>query len=276
MSKYLVTAVYMAAFGAAAANGAIVIQDEVEGFLGSNKAQVTTTHNGATQVSYDATGIDKLVVVFATESGFNSQTTTAMTMAFNNVAMTQAVFQQAFPNPITNDNGAVAIFYLDDPFQGAATFTAGVTNTAGGPNGGHVSIFGLTGTLDGVGATNGTSSTGGGGNVSTSLTTTGPNSLVIAGIENSGANSVGTPGDRPPTAVAPLTLSNNGAWGSNWGNGASGYQFVPIAGANITPTFNTGTGAFIDVAAAEFLAIPEPASLALIALGGLVVAGRRR
>lgn len=63
----------------------ITIVNEVGGFLGSTKTQVTTTHNGTTQISYDATGIDKLVVVFATESGFNNNTVTSMTMKFNNV-----------------------------------------------------------------------------------------------------------------------------------------------------------------------------------------------
>ncbi len=59
-----------------------------------------------------------------------------MTMSFNSVAMDLAIFQQVLPDPLLNDNGALSIFYLDDPFQGSATFTAGVTTTGGGPNGG--------------------------------------------------------------------------------------------------------------------------------------------
>lgn len=271
--KYgLALAIGAVTLSAAWANAAIVIEDQVLGFLGSNKSQVTTTHNGSTQISYDATGIDKLVVVFATESGFNNNTTLSMSMAFNGVAMNQAFFQQTFPNPIANDNGAVAIYYLDDPFQGSANFTAGSTMTGGGPNGGFVSIFGLTGTLDGIGAANGSTSSGP-GNVSTSLTTTANNSLVIVGLENSGNNNVS---GAIPTAVSPLTLSQSAFWGGNWGHGASGYQLVTTAGTNITPTFTTGSGTYVDVAAVEFLVIPEPASLILLGTGGLMMLGRRR
>jgi autotransporter-associated beta strand protein len=246
------------AMGLGAANAQIAVVNQVEGFLGSTKTQVTTTHNGTTQVSYDATGIDKLVVVYASESGFNNQSVTSLSMSFNGVPMTLARFQQTFPSPIPNDNGAVAIFYLDDPFQGAATFTAGFAATSGGANGGHVSIIGLTGTADGVGAVAGTSHVDvvNGNNVGTSITTTAANSVVIAGIQVSGQNNV-TGGF--PTAVSPLTLSNNGGWGSSnaWAHAASGYQSVPAIGTTITPTFVSGTSKFVDVAAVEFTA-PVP------------------
>jgi hypothetical protein len=245
------------------------------GFLGSNKAQVTTTHNGTTQVSFDATGADKLVVVFASESGFNNTSVTSMSMSFNGVAMTSAIFQQTLPNPILNDNGALAIFYLDDPFQGAATFTAGLTTTGGGPNGGFVSIFGLAGTADGVGAVGGTSHVDvvSGNNVGTSITTTAADSLVIAGIQVSGSNNVS---GSIPTAVSPLTLGNNGSWGSNWGHGASGSQAVALSGTAITPTFVSGTSKYVDVAAVEFQVIPEPAAALLGGFSLLALLRRRR
>jgi autotransporter-associated beta strand protein len=229
------------------------------GFLGTTKTQVTTVHNGTAeqQVSYDATGVDKLVVVYAAESGFNNTTVTSLSMSFNGVPMTLARFQQSFPSPIPNDNGAVAIFYLDNPFQGPAIFTAGFAATGGGANGGLVSIFGLAGTAPGVGAVAGTSHVDvvNGNNVGTSITTTAPNSLVIAGIQVSGQNNVTGP---IPAAVSPLTLGNNGSWGSNnWGHGASGYQAVALTGTTITPTFVSGTSKFVDVAAVEFT-VPVP------------------
>lgn len=258
------------------ANAAIVIESQVEGWLGSDRAQVTTTPGGTTQVSFDATGLDKLVVVFAAESGFNNNTTTALTMSFNGVSMTQAIFQQSYPNPIANDNGAIAIFYLDNPFQGAANFSTTQTHTAGGSNGGHVSILGLTGTADGVGAVNGTSYTGGTAPWSTTLTTTGADSLVIAGFQNSGANNAGTT-LATPTAGSGFTLSNNGNWNTNWAAAASAYRLVDTSGTNVTPAFEGGgSGTYRDVAAVEFLAIPEPSSLALVALGGLALLRRRR
>jgi hypothetical protein len=267
----------LALAGALPASAAItLVGAPVEGFLGSTKTQVTTVHNGTTQISYDATGADKLVVVFATESGFNVQSATSMSMSYNGVAMTVGRFQQYLPPPaLTNDNGAVAIFYLDNPFQGAATFTAGSTFTGGGANGGHVTILGLAGTQDGIGAVAGTSTSArtGSPNVSTTITTTGADSWVIAGIQNSGANNVT---GSIPAAIAPLTLGHNGAWGSNWGHGASGYQEVAVSGTTITPEFSTGTGPYVDVAAVEFLAVPEPAAALLGGLGLLALLRRRR
>jgi autotransporter-associated beta strand protein len=226
------------------------------GFLGSNKAQVTTTHNGSTQVSYNATDVDKLVVVYAAESGFNAQSVNSLTMQFNGVPMTLARFQQSFPSPIPNDNGAVAIFYLDNPFQGSATFTAGFSATAGGANGGFVSIYGLQGTAPGIGAVAGTTHVDvvSGNQVGTSITTTGPDSLVIAGIQVSGQNNVS---GSIPSAVTPLTLGNSASWGSNWAHGASGYRTVADGGTTITPTFTSGTSKFVDVAAVEFT-VPVP------------------
>lgn len=255
-----------------AANASLItIVNQAEGFLGSNKAQVTTTHNGTTQVSYDATGVDKLVVIYGGESGFGGHQVTGLTMSFNGVAMTLAAFDNTIvdsspPLPGDWDGGAVGLFYLDNPFQGAANFTASMTTSAGGANGGYISIIGLAGTADGVGNTNASWATqAAAGNVSTSLTTSANNALVIAGIENSGRNSgAGNPG---PTAVAPLTLSNNGFWGTQWGSGASAYQFVPTSGTSLTPTFTTNAGGNIHVVAAEFIPVPEPGSLAMLAFG---------
>jgi len=254
------------------------VSSPVEGFLGSTKTQVTTTHNGGTQISYDATGVDKLVVVYAAESGFNNTSVTNLTMAFNGTAMTLGRFQQ-FPHPtlpdtLTNDNGAIAIFYMDNPFQGAASFTAGFTATAGGPNGGFVTIYGLAGTADGIGATAGTSTSARAGspNVSTTITTTGANSLVIAGIQNSGANNVS---GSIPNVVGSLTLDHNASWGSNWSHAAAGSQQVPVSGTNVTAEFSAGTGPYVDVVAVEFL-IPEPSTALLGGLGFLALLRRRR
>ena len=266
------------------ADGAITVVNEVEGFLGSNKTQVTTAHNGATQVDYDSTGLDKLVVVIGTESGFNNQGVASVGVKFNNVDMVLAISENTIfdsnpPLPGDFDGGYIGIFYLDDPFQGTANFAVSITTTGGGPNGGHVSILGLTGSADGVGNTNATWHTQtSAGNVDTSLTTSADNSVVIAGVENSGHNS----GTGTPNAVGPLILSNNGFWGSQWGAAASGYQAVPSSGTNLTPTFSTNAGGNIHVAAAEFLeaaepVVPEPASLAMGLAGlGLMVARRHR
>jgi hypothetical protein len=272
-------AIALSAMSIGSAQAAIsFVSPPVEGFLGNTKTQVTTVHVGTTQISYDATGVDKLVVVYAAESGFNTQSVTNLTMSYNGVAMTLGRFQQFLAPPaLTNDNGAVAIFYLDNPFQGAATFTAGFASTGGGANGGHVTIFGLAGTLDGIGAVAGTSTNDRAlsPNASTSITTTGAGSLVIAGIQNSGANNVS---GAIPNVAGGLTLGHNSAWGSNWGHAASGYQTVAGSGTTITAEFSTGTGPYVDVVAVEFLAdlIPEPSVALLGGLGFLALLRRRR
>ena len=228
----------------------ITIVSQAEGFLGSDKTKVTTTHNGATLLSYNASGVSKLVVAVGTESGFNNNTATVTGVKFNGVALTQAAQENARTNT-SYDGGTAAIYYLDDPLQGSATFTVSATTSGGSLNGGWVSVIGLTGTSPGLGNTGTnwfTQATS--GNVSTSLTTSAGKSLVVAAVENSGSqSSAGT-----PTVVAPLTLSNNGNWGSQWGSGASAYQFVPASGTTVTPTFNTAAGGNIHVVAVEIKA----------------------
>ncbi len=226
----------------------ITIISQAEGFLGSDKTKVTTTDSGATLLNYNAAGVNKLVVAVGTESGFNNNTATVTGVKFNDIPLAQAAQENARTNT-SYDGGTAAIFYLDNPFQGSATFTVSATTSGGGLNGGWVSIIGLAGTSPGVGlaaASWFTQATA--GNVSTSLTTSAGKSLVVAMVENSGRQS----GAGTPTAVAPLTLGNNGNWGSQWGSGASGYQFVAASGTTITPTFSTAAGGNIHVVAAEF------------------------
>jgi hypothetical protein len=205
-------------------------------------------------LTYNASGVEKLVVAVGTESGFNNNTATVTGVKFNGIALIQAVQENARTNT-SYDGGTAAIFYLDNPFQGSATFTVSATTSGGGLNGGWISIIGLSGTSPGIGLTAANWFTqAAAGNVSTSLTTSAGKSLVVAMVENSGRQS----GAGSPTAVTPLTLSNNGSWGSQWGGGGSGYQFVPASGTTITPTFNTAAGGNIHVVAAEFKASVIP------------------
>jgi len=252
------------------ASAEVTIVNTSGGFLGSTKSQITTSHNGTEQVSYDATGVDKLVVTLGAESSFSNNQVTNLQVSFNGVPMTRAVFGNT-RGSLTNDCGAAAIFYLDKPFQGSAAFSVTFAATNGAANGGRVAIVGLAGTEDGVGNTNASGATqASAGIVSTSLTTSAQNSLVIAMVQNSGTNnSAGT-----PTVVAPLSLINNGFWGSQWGSAASGHQFVPAPGTTVSPTFNTAAGGNIQILAAEFYApstdIPTKPSPAY---GGIVPGG---
>jgi len=226
----------------------ITIVNHVKGFLGSDKTKICTVHAGTTEVTYDATGVDKLVVVFGFESGFNNNSATVTGVKFNNVALTEAVQENSRLN-LSYDGGTCAIFYLDNPYQGSSTFSYTYTTSGGGPNGGIMSIIGLSGTGPGVGSTGKSWTTQtAAGNVSTSITTANFNALVIAGVENSGVNN----GVSAPTVVSPLTLLDSGNWGSSWAGLASGYQSVTACGTTLTPTFNTAAGGNIHVVAAEF------------------------
>lgn len=248
------------------ASAVISIVNSERGFLGTNKTQITTVHNGATQVSFDATGASKLVVAIGTESGFNSQAVTNMSLTFNGVSMERAVFGND-RLVTTNDSGGVAIFYLDNPFQGVGTFSFSASTTSGGLNGGLASIYALSGTAPGVGnIAQDSASLQSNGPVSTSITTSADNSWVFAAVQNSGNNNgAGT----PTVAVTDpaFTLGHNGFWGSQWGSVASSYADVPDGGTLLTPTFNTNTANNIQIVAAEFLAIPEPSTSLLLSLG---------
>ena len=127
----------------------------VEGFLNSAKNGFATTHLGTTQISYDATGADKLVVAIGTEAGNNGQKVNSVSMSFNGIAMTAAVLENTMTPAAGQagayDGGYAGIFYLDNPFQGPANFTFSASTSSGAPNGAHVTIIGLAGTKPGVG-----------------------------------------------------------------------------------------------------------------------------
>jgi methionine-rich copper-binding protein CopC len=238
-----------------------IVGSPVGAFLNQAKNGFATTHLGTTPISYDASGVDKLIVAIGTEAGNNAQKVNSVSVSFNGTAMTSAVRDNTM-NPAPGQTGAwdggyAGIFHLDNPFQGSGTFTFSASTTSGAPNGAHVTIIGLAGTKSGVGNTGANWYTQTvSGNVSTSLTTSAAKSLVIAMVENSGRNNLA--GTAALASGSPMTLARNGNWGSQWGTCASAYQFVPVSGTTITPTFNTAAGGNIHVVAAELKASEIP------------------
>jgi hypothetical protein len=189
---------------------------------------------------FDASGSDKLVLTF----GGEGQTPAFDEVSYGGVDLTRIVYAE----PGGQD---VAIWYLDNPGSGDLV----VDLTRG--NGIGLSVMALSNTVDGYAATAVNAS----GNT-TSITTTGTDSLVVAAGERNNNTSL--------VAVAPLVQVYSGEAGSS--SHGSAYQQVAVSGTTITPAFVSAEG----VLAVEFLAIPEPASLALLGLGGLMMIRRRR
>ncbi|MBL9184813.1 MAG: autotransporter-associated beta strand repeat-containing protein [Verrucomicrobiaceae bacterium] len=228
--------------------GTITVNATQQFALASGSGYKAVTGLGA----FDAATADKLVVVIAMENANNDPCMT-YGVRYNGVQMIEAVQQTG-----GNADGTIAIYYLDNP----GAVGTGITVSGYNPNGGLGVAYALTGTAPGFGAINGRR---GNGITQVPLTTSASNSLVIAGLQNSGnGNSAGT-----PTTNAPLTQSASGNWGSQWGSLAVGHIQVATPAA-VTPIFTTSTGGSysINAASVEILAETQPLSTWTQTAGG--------
>ena len=189
--------------------------------------------------NFDASASDKLVVVVSSEHAFGLTSFLNIdAVEYNGQPMVEAVQENTLP-------GTSAIFYLDDP--GAAgdikLFTAN-------KNGGLVTIFALSGTSPGVGAT-GQSTTS-----SVDVATGDGFTLVIAGILDGGQAANGNAAS-PATSDAPLNQVHADVWGVNlWGGHGCGYQQVSNAGT-VTSSFTTGGPNLLRTVVAAFPGAPD-------------------
>ncbi len=192
-------------------------------------------------LSFDAAGADKLVVVLSTENASNHGNGEIVAVRYNGRPLALLVESKV-------DRGSAEIWYLDDPGSiGQGTIEVEAVN----PNGGIGAAYALSNTQAGAGGATGTAA--GDSVASVSLAASAADSLVIAVLNNSGQpNASGT-----PTAYVPLTQVSSGFWGGQWGGHASGYQPAAVAG-RVTSWFttNTGAGYSINLVAAEFLSQP--------------------
>ena len=189
--------------------------------------------------TYDASESDKLVVILTGEHGFNNDAGTVSSVSYDGVALTPLIQRDA--QVAGTDTVYNHIWYLDDP---AASHTAGeiVANVV---NRGNITVFGLSGTLPGAGATaiseNNTRAV--------DLQTTAPDSLVIASFGMGGAGNTADP--QNVTVDSPLTFLSSQS-NRNWDGHVTAYAEVRQASLG-TYSFTGGNVSGAYVIAAEFL-----------------------
>jgi hypothetical protein len=193
--------------------------------------------------TFDASGSDKLVVILTGEHGFNNNAGTVNSVTYDGVPLTPVIQRNA--RVAQTDTIYNHLWILDHPaeFHVTGTIVANVVNR------GNVTVFGLSGTLPGTGAT----AISDNNTRTVDLATTAPDSLVIASFGMGGAGN--TANVSTVAADSPLTRAsaqNNGG-NSNWDGHVTAYAQVPSAAAG-TYSFSGGIESGAHVIAAEFLA----------------------
>lgn len=191
--------------------------------------------------TFNASGSDKLVVIVTGENANPGQVGDVSNVTYNGRALIKAVDRSSSSTDQTYND----IWYLDNPgnFTGTNVVSASITSRA------HVTVFGLSGTKPGFGA----SAISAAASRSVNLTTTAANSLVIAcfglgGNGNTALTTDITTNDSPLTLVSKQHLDSRG-----WSGHATGYAHVS-APATAAYSFQGGNASGAHVIAAEFLA----------------------
>ncbi|MBI1338093.1 MAG: PEP-CTERM sorting domain-containing protein [Phycisphaera sp.] len=229
---------------------AAIIVDSSSGGVNFNASNVTPyTITSSSLGSFDPTGSGKLIVALISRQGLASNTT----MTYGGVAMTLA--GMAYNN--TNNQGLAAIYYLDNPTAVGDLVLSGTAH-----NSISVDLYAVSGLAAGGPvlpiSTDLSPSTDPSPGVTVSLTT-GSAGFVVGAIGQSG-----TGGTVTQTSDYYDRFTARGAIASWIDNTGSNSYFLSDN--------QTGeAGVMVD-----FAAVPEPASLAMLGVGGLLIASRRR
>jgi hypothetical protein len=205
---------------------------------------------------FSAAGHDKLVLAYSARdsSNFDDNPNNVTNVSYGGADLTEAVFDSDNGNLVT-----AGVFYLDDVASDGTLrielSNEGVANYGFG-------LYAVDGVKDGVQDTGTARVTL---SEATVTMTTGDGFFVQEAARNN-QSLAGDAGDDYET------LYN---YNINEYRGLSQYQVTTEAGDYLAPINNTGEN-FRRVVTASFEAVPEPSSLALLAMGGLLIARRRR
>ena len=219
--------------------------------LNTDALVTNSTTSTYTITSFDpGAGSSKLVVTAAAEGSGGPKALLGIT--FGGVPLLEAINET---NSIGNPDHRVAIYYLDNPGAAAGDIVATWEANA---NGTGMSALSLSGTTAGVAGTNPSTTSN-----SVSITTTVADTFLVATfIDNDGATM---------SVDAPLIeLFGGGDIGS--AEAAAGYRNVAAPGL-VTASATGGPASREAAVVAIFTPVPEPATLALAAVG---LAGLRR
>ncbi|MFK7851640.1 MAG: hypothetical protein AB8D78_11745 [Akkermansiaceae bacterium] len=221
---------------------------------GTGSATFNSNYPQTVLSSFDASNASKIVFTVSTEFGFNDDPLTSIT--FGGDSFTPGVNG-------TNSIQNTTIYYLDATTAGGTFGTGDLVVNGTGRNDYGVSWMFLSGTADGVGPINSSTTQ------SVNLTTLVDGSFVVASHANNGNSGA---------AQSPLTALLNADVGS--AGGGSGYATVVTAGSG-NYSF-TGSNSRPATVAAAFEAaipaavIPEPSVALLGSLSVLALLRRRR